>query len=63
MNDQIAIAATEQASVANEVNGNIHRIAGSSQQMVEMVNSADDACGSLEQQCRHLDQLVAEFKV
>ncbi|WP_040757999.1 methyl-accepting chemotaxis protein [Vibrio scophthalmi] len=63
MNDQIAIAATEQASVANEVNGNIHRIAGSSQQMVEMVNSADNACGSLEQQCHHLDHLVAEFKV
>ena len=63
MNTQISVAATEQANVANEINVNIHRIATNSQQMVEMVSSADNACVSLDDQCQHLDQLVAEFKV
>ncbi|WP_260261781.1 methyl-accepting chemotaxis protein [Vibrio intestinalis] len=63
MNTQIAIAATEQANVANELNMNIHKIADNSQQMVEMVASADNACVSLSDQCQHLDELVAAFKV
>jgi len=63
MNTQIAIAATEQANVANELNVNIHKIADNSQQMVEMVASADNACVSLSDQCQHLDELVAAFKV
>ncbi|WP_070965917.1 methyl-accepting chemotaxis protein [Vibrio sonorensis] len=63
MNTHIATAASQQLSVSNEVNSNVHRIAENTTQMVEMVNSADNACASLSQQCAHLDALVAEFKV
>ncbi|MGD8110067.1 methyl-accepting chemotaxis protein [Vibrio sp. TRT 17S01] len=63
MNTEIATAATQQSHVSNEVNANVQRIADNSHQMVEMVNSADNACISLSEQCQKLDDLVAEFKV
>ncbi|WGV98940.1 methyl-accepting chemotaxis protein [Vibrio sp. YMD68] len=63
MNTQIASAASQQSNVSNEVNENVQRIADNSYQMVEMVNSADNACMSLSEQCQKLDSLVAEFEV
>ncbi|MEZ9233233.1 methyl-accepting chemotaxis protein [Vibrio amylolyticus] len=63
MNTQIAAAASQQSNVSNEVNENVQRIADNSYQMVEMVNSADNACMSLSEQCQKLDNLVAEFEV
>ncbi|MCK6263699.1 methyl-accepting chemotaxis protein [Vibrio sp. ZSDE26] len=63
MNTQIASAASQQSNVSHEVNENVQRIADNSYQMVEMVNSADNACISLSEQCQKLDDLVAEFEV
>ncbi|WP_047043088.1 methyl-accepting chemotaxis protein [Vibrio mexicanus] len=63
MNTQIASAASQQSNVSHEVNVNVQRIADNSHQMVEMVNSADNACISLSEQCEKLDHLVAGFKV
>ncbi|MGF1719557.1 methyl-accepting chemotaxis protein [Vibrio kyushuensis] len=63
MNTQIASAASQQSNVSHEVNVNVQRIADNSYQMVEMVNSADNACISLSEQCQKLDDLVAEFEV
>ncbi|EGA67982.1 methyl-accepting chemotaxis protein [Vibrio sinaloensis DSM 21326] len=63
MNTQIATAASEQNSVSDEVNNNVVRILDNSNQMVEMVSSAENACVALSAQCETLDELVAQFKV
>ncbi len=63
MNIQIATAATEQSHVSEDVNQNVQRIADNSNQVVEMVASAENACASLEEQCSNLDNLVDQFKV
>lgn len=63
MNTHIATAASEQNSVSEEVNNNVVRILDNSNHMVEMVNSAENACIALSEQCENLDKLVAQFKV
>jgi len=63
MNNEIASAASQQSAVSQEVNTNVKRIADNCNQMVDMVNSADNACISLSELCERLDTLVAGFKV
>ncbi|WP_146446934.1 methyl-accepting chemotaxis protein [Vibrio cyclitrophicus] len=63
MNTQIATAASQQSQVSEEVNQNVQRIAESTMQMVEMANSAENACMALAEQCEALDGLVSQFEV
>lgn len=63
MNTHIATAANEQNHVSGDVNANVQRIADNSTQMVEMVNSSENACIALSEQCERLDDLVSQFKV
>ncbi len=63
MNIQIATAATEQSQVSEDVNRNVQQIAENSHQMASMANDTEQACQSLAEQCEHLDNLVAQFKV
>lgn len=63
LNMQIATAAKEQSQVSQDVSNNVQRIADNSHQVVEMVASAENACGMLSDQCENLDGLVAQFKV
>ncbi|RJG40036.1 methyl-accepting chemotaxis protein [Motilimonas pumila] len=63
LNMQIATAAKEQSQVSQDVSNNVQRIADNSHQVVEMVASAENACGMLSDQCESLDGLVAQFKV
>ncbi|RTZ21902.1 methyl-accepting chemotaxis protein [Vibrio penaeicida] len=63
MNSQIATAAFEQTTVSEDVNSNIQRIADNSQQIVHVVEDANDSSKNLAIQCERLDNLVGRFKV
>ncbi|MBD1556497.1 methyl-accepting chemotaxis protein [Vibrio sp. S9_S30] len=63
MNAQIATAAFEQTTVSDAVNRNIQRIADNSQQIVHVVEDANDSSKNLAAQCERLDNLVGRFKV
>lgn len=63
MNAQIATAAEEQSSVSNEINLNMQRIADHTESMAKLVDTAEDACSTLADQCKKLDETVEQFKV
>lgn len=63
MNSQIATAAFEQTTVSEDVNSNIQRIADNSQQMVHVVEEANESSQNLAVQCERLDNLVGRFRV
>ncbi|MBD1559931.1 hypothetical protein HC752_23690 [Vibrio sp. S9_S30] len=63
MNAQIATAAEEQSSVSNEINQNMQRIADHTESMAKLVDTAEDACSTLADQCKKLDEIVEQFKV
>ncbi|MEF1289989.1 methyl-accepting chemotaxis protein [Vibrio sp. M260118] len=62
MNTQIATAASQQSSVSDNVSSNVQKIADNSSTTVVMVQNADQAISTLENQCERLDQLVSQFK-
>lgn len=62
MNTQIATAASQQSSVSENVSSNVQKIADNSSTTVVMVQNADQAISTLENQCERLDQLVSQFK-
>lgn len=62
MNTQIATAASQQSSVSENVSSNVQKIADNSSTTVVMVQNADHAISTLENQCERLDQLVSQFK-
>lgn len=63
MNLMVASSAEEQSSVAEEVNRNIERINGFSEQTVEDAQSTADATKKLYEQAGQLKSIVNEFKV
>lgn len=63
MNFQIASAAEEQTTVAEEINRNIALISQSLDEIVEGSRQATDAGGDLAQLAENLRQTVAQFKV
>ncbi len=63
MNAQIATASFEQKTVSEDLNSNILRIADNSQQIVLVVEDANNSSKNLADQCERLDNLVGCFKV
>jgi methyl-accepting chemotaxis protein len=63
MNQTVATAAEEQASVIEALNMDIYEINTLNQEGVENLNATLRACGDLEQQASRLKQLVDSFRI
>lgn len=62
MNLQIAAAATQQSQVSEDINRNVQKIAGQSQEMVCKVQTTEQAFESLAKQCKALERLIGQFR-
>lgn len=62
MNLQIAAAATQQSQVSEDINRNVQKIAGQSQEMVCKVQTTEQAFESLANQCKALERLIGQFR-
>ncbi|USD66181.1 methyl-accepting chemotaxis protein [Vibrio sp. SCSIO 43136] len=63
MNSHIATAAHEQSCVTEEINSNIQQIAQNGQQMVTVIEEADQASIQMVTEAEQLNELVKQFKV
>lgn len=63
MNEQIASAAEEQSSVAEEINRNVVNVRDIAEKTVDNANSTAESSESLKNVALQLQSLVAEFKV
>ena len=63
MNQQIAVAAEEQARVAEEVNSSVNTISGIGQQNAAAANQTSSSSQELSQMAINLQELICKFKV
>ncbi|MGF1792317.1 methyl-accepting chemotaxis protein [Photobacterium profundum] len=63
MNMQIATAANQQSQVSEDINQNIQKIAGKSQEVVFKVQSSEKAFEALSGDCKRLDTLIGQFNI
>ncbi len=63
MNTHIATAAGQQTEVSEEVNNNVQTIADNSNNIVQVVQQAQQALETLNHQCEQLDGLISQFRV
>ena len=63
MNLNIASAMEEQSATANEISGNISKVADSSRQISDYMETTTQASGNLQQQASSVVHLVERFKV
>ncbi|MGF1705751.1 methyl-accepting chemotaxis protein [Enterovibrio baiacu] len=63
MNTQIAAASSQQNTVSEEINRNIHGIVENGASIFQNLGSVDNACQELAAKSRQLDQVVGGFRV